>query len=101
MWGCLAKVGFPDHRRTNIGSKTFDTVFIGYAGTFAAYRFMSLSDYSICESRDAEFFERVFPLKSKVDIDSSSTISSNVDFSNTISNEHESMELRRSKRQRV
>lgn len=61
VWGCLAKVGLPDYKKSNIGPKTFDAVFIGYA--HAAYRFMSLSDRSICEYRDAEFFEHVFPLK--------------------------------------
>lgn len=63
VWGCLAKVGFPVHKRSNIGPKTYDTVFIGYAHNSAAYRFLSLDDYSISESRDAEFFEHIFPLK--------------------------------------
>jgi len=31
MGGCLAKVSLPVFKRTNIGSKTFDNVFIGYA----------------------------------------------------------------------
>ena len=63
MWGCLAKVVLPSIKRTNIGPKTFDAVFIGYAQNSAAYRFMSLNDYVISERRDAEFFEHVFPLK--------------------------------------
>jgi len=66
VWGCLAKVALPSHKLTNIGAKTFDAMFIGYAQNSAAYRFMSLSDYSISEYRDAEFFEHVFPLKKKV-----------------------------------
>ena len=41
-------------------------MFIGYAQNSAAYRFMSLNDYSIFEYRDAEFFEHVFPLKKEV-----------------------------------
>ena len=53
--GRLAKVGLPDFKWVNVGSKTFDTVFIGYAQNSVAYRFMSLNDYSICESRAAEF----------------------------------------------
>ena len=65
VWGCLAKVALPSHKRTNIGPKTFDVVFIGYAQNSAAYRFLSLSDHSISEYRDAEFFEHVFPLKKK------------------------------------
>lgn len=33
----------------------------------APYRFICLSDEFICEFRDAEFFEYVFPLKSKIE----------------------------------
>jgi len=65
VWGRLAKVVLPSHKRTNIGPKTFDAVFISYAQNSAAYRFISLSDYSISEYRDAEFFEHVLPLKKK------------------------------------
>jgi len=66
VWGCLAKVALPSHKRSNIGPKTFDAVFIGYAQNSAAYRFMSLSDFSISEYRDVDFFEYVFPLKRNV-----------------------------------
>jgi len=66
MWGCLAKVTLPSHKRSNIGPKTFDAVFIGCVQNNAAYRFMSLSDFSISEYRDADFFEHVFPLKRNV-----------------------------------
>ena len=31
VWGCLAKVAYPEFKKTNIGPKTFDCVFIGYA----------------------------------------------------------------------
>jgi len=31
VWDCLAKVPLPDFKRENIGPKTFDFVFIGYA----------------------------------------------------------------------
>ena len=31
MWGCLAKVALPSHKCSNIGPKTLDAVFIGYA----------------------------------------------------------------------
>ena len=60
--GCLAKVGLPDSKRVNVGSKTFDNIFIIYSQNSAAYRFMCLYDHSIRESRDAEFFEYIFPL---------------------------------------
>jgi len=66
VWGCLAEVALPSYKRTNIGSKTFDAMFIGYAQNSVSYRFMSINDYSISEYRDAEFFEHVFPLKKKV-----------------------------------
>ena len=66
VWGCLAKVALPNHKRSNIGSKTFDAVFICYAQNSVAYRFMSLSDFSISEYSDAAFFELVFPLKKDV-----------------------------------
>jgi len=41
-------------------------MFISYAQNSITYRFMSLNDFSICESRDAEFSEHVFPLKKNV-----------------------------------
>ncbi|CAN1781076.1 hypothetical protein LINPERHAP1_LOCUS15315 [Linum perenne] len=50
------------HKTSNIGPKTFDCVFIGYATNSAAYRFMRLDDRSVCEYRDAEFFEEIFPM---------------------------------------
>ena len=66
VWGCLAKVALPNHKRSNIGSKTFDVVVIGYAQNNATYRFMSLSNFSISKYGDAESFEHVFPLKKDV-----------------------------------
>ena len=62
----MAKVALPSIKRTNIGPKTFDAVFVGYAQNSAAHRFLSLNDYAISEHRDAEFFEHVFPLKRKI-----------------------------------
>ncbi|KAK9035489.1 hypothetical protein V6N11_077528 [Hibiscus sabdariffa] len=47
VWGCLAKVGLPDFKKSTIGSKSVDAVFTGYASNSAAYRFMFLHDYSI------------------------------------------------------
>lgn len=69
MGGCLAKVVIPSFKRDKIGPKTCDSIFIGYAFHSAAYRFLvkdarcSYACVSIVESRDAEFFEHVFPLK--------------------------------------
>ncbi|KAL0555831.1 hypothetical protein IC582_004332 [Cucumis melo] len=63
VWRCLAKVPFPALKKSTVGSKTFDCIFIGYAQNSAAYRFMFLNEKTINESRDAEFFEHVFSLK--------------------------------------
>ncbi|CAH9068398.1 unnamed protein product [Cuscuta epithymum] len=68
VWGCLAKVLLPDPKKRKIGSKTSDCIFIGYAECSAAYRFLVLkSDVLNCntiiETKNAEFFESVFPLK--------------------------------------
>ncbi|TYK01594.1 ty1-copia retrotransposon protein [Cucumis melo var. makuwa] len=38
VWGCLAKVPFPALKKSTVGSKTFDCIFIGYAQNSAAYR---------------------------------------------------------------
>jgi len=107
VWGCLAKVGVPDFKCVNVGSKTSDTVFIGYAQNSVAYRVMSLRDHPICESRDAKNFEHIFSVKINVPSDaqnnastSMSVISHVVPSSNDISNEHEN-ELRKSKRGRI
>jgi len=64
--GVFCKVALPSHKCSNIGPKTFDASFIGYAQNSVAYRFMSLFDFSVSEYRDAEFFVHVFPLKRDV-----------------------------------
>ncbi|KAL0348559.1 UNVERIFIED_CONTAM: Retrovirus-related Pol polyprotein from transposon TNT 1-94 [Sesamum angustifolium] len=98
VWGCLAKVAYPEHRKTNIGTKTFDCAFIGYAQNSAAYRFMSLHDNSICESRDAEFFELIFPLNKELD---NQIASLNKFDSSSNSSMENVVEIRRSKRQKT
>ena len=40
IWGCLAKVLIPLPKRTKLGPKTIDCVFIGFANASAAYRFL-------------------------------------------------------------
>jgi hypothetical protein len=64
--GCLAKVAYSKFKKSNIGPKTFDCAFIGYAQNSATYRFMCLNVNSICESGDVEFFEHVFPLNKTI-----------------------------------
>ena len=57
-------------KRTKLGPKTIDCVFIGFANASAAYRFLvykskvhDIHVNTILESIDAEFFEDVFPYK--------------------------------------
>ena len=70
MWGCLAKVLAPLPKKTKLGVKTMDCIFIGYALNCSAYSFLvhksEISDIHvnmIIESRDFVFFEEVFPYK--------------------------------------
>jgi hypothetical protein len=68
VWRCLAKVMLLDPKKRKLGSKTSDCMFIGYAKNSAAYRFLVLkSDVLDCntivETKNAEFFENVYPLK--------------------------------------
>ncbi len=63
VWGCLEKVGIPEPQREKIGPKTKDSVFIGYAENSAAYRCLVLETNTIVETRDADFFEQIFPMK--------------------------------------
>ena len=71
VWGCLAKVAVPIPKKVKIGPKTVDCVFIGYAHHSSAYRFLihkseifDMHVNTIIESRNASFFEKVFPYKS-------------------------------------
>ena len=40
MWGCLAKVLAPLPKKTKLGARTMDCIFIGYALNSSAYRFL-------------------------------------------------------------
>ena len=78
-------------------------MFIGYAYNSAAYRFLVVkSDVMehniIVESKNADFFEHVFPLKSHVDKIAHVPEIASVDKS--VDNENVEIELRRSKRAR-
>ena len=71
VWGCLAKVAIPIPKRIKIGSNSVDCVFIGYAYDSSAYRFLihksdvpEMNGNTIIESRNAVFFEEIFPYKS-------------------------------------
>ena len=66
-----AKVMLPDPKKRKIRSKTSDCMFIGYASNSVAYRFLVLkSDVLECntviETKNAEFFEHIFPLFEKI-----------------------------------
>ena len=78
VWGCLAKVTVPPPNKVKIGPKTTDCIFIGHAHNIAAYQFLvydpnipDIHKNTIMESRNASFFEDVFPCKSKVQPNSS------------------------------
>ncbi|GJS80735.1 retrovirus-related pol polyprotein from transposon TNT 1-94 [Tanacetum coccineum] len=73
VWGCLAKVAVPTPKAQKIGPKSVDCIFIGYAiGIATAYRFIvhesknpDIQKNTIMESRNASFFENIFPCLSK------------------------------------
>ena len=61
---------FRSPKKVTIGPKSIDCVFIGYAHNSSAYRFLvyksDVSDIhvnTIMESRNATFFEHIFPCK--------------------------------------
>lgn len=81
VWGCLAKVLIPEHKRKKLGPKTVDAIFIGYVINSYAYRFLVIKSEisgidvnTIVEFRDATFFEDVFPMKSGVPQQVSSSV---------------------------
>ncbi|GJU46652.1 zinc finger, CCHC-type containing protein [Tanacetum coccineum] len=70
--GCLAKVVVPTPKAQKIGPKSVDCIFIGYAKKSTAYRFIvhesknpDIQKNTIMESRNASFFENIFPCLSK------------------------------------
>ncbi|KAL0339923.1 UNVERIFIED_CONTAM: Retrovirus-related Pol polyprotein from transposon TNT 1-94 [Sesamum radiatum] len=123
VWGCLAKVLVPEHKRKKLGPKTVDAVFLGYMETSYALRFLVIKSEipgievnTIVEFRDAVFLEDVFPMKtgipSSVSLDDSLASTSipehvekmtNVGVNpNSASLSHEESDIpRRSKRARV
>ena len=72
VWGCLAKVQVPLPKRTKLGPKTIDCIYLGPAMNSAAYRFLvykshvdDIHNQTIMESVEVEFFENIFPFKDK------------------------------------
>ncbi|GKC38507.1 retrovirus-related pol polyprotein from transposon TNT 1-94 [Tanacetum coccineum] len=72
VWGCLAKVAVPTPKAQKIGPKSVDCIFIGYAKNSSDYRFIvhesknpDIQKNTVMESRNASFFEHIFPCLSK------------------------------------
>ncbi|KAL0303159.1 UNVERIFIED_CONTAM: Retrovirus-related Pol polyprotein from transposon TNT 1-94 [Sesamum radiatum] len=123
VWGCLAKVLVPKHKRKKLGPKTVDAVFLGYVETSYALRFLVIKSEisgievnTIVEFHDPVFIEDVFPMKtripSSVSLDDSLASTSILEHVEKITNvgvnpsstslTHEELdEPRRSKRARV
>jgi hypothetical protein len=69
-WGCLAKVNIPIPKKCKIEPKTMDCIFLGYSERNIGYRFLVVKSEvpdmhvdTIMKSRDAIFFENMFPMK--------------------------------------
>ena len=111
VWGCLAKVVVPIPKRTKIGPKTVDCVFIDYAHNSTAYRFLiyksdipDLHVNTIIESRNASFFEEIFPYKSTQELSSlkrNFESTSNTSHDQELMKERNEVELRCSKRAKM
>ena len=104
--GCLAKVQVPLPKRTKLGLKTIDCVFIGYASNSSAYRFIvikyevpDINNNIIMESINVEFFEEIFPFKERCN----EIIKRKIDDSlpRTQHEQRDGVEPRRSKRART
>jgi hypothetical protein len=69
-WDCLAKVNVPINKKRKLGPKIVDCIFIGYAFHIIGYRFLIIKSGvpdmhvgTIMDSRDATFFEDIFPMR--------------------------------------
>ncbi|KAD6119649.1 hypothetical protein E3N88_10920 [Mikania micrantha] len=103
-----AKVVVPPPKVQRIGPKTVDCVFIGYAHHSSAYQFLvydsknpEIHKNTIMESRNASFFEEVFPCLKKELPSSSTPVDEIVHDEDQEQLEAEEVEPRRSKRQRI
>ena len=104
-------MAIPTPKRIKIGSKSVDCVFIGYAHNSSAYQFLihksdipDMNANTIIESRNAVFFQEIFPYKST---QISSSLKKNFESTSSTSHDQELMEerdeveLRRSKRAKI
>jgi hypothetical protein len=69
-WGCLANVNVPINKKRKLGPKTIDCIFIDYAFHNIGYSFLIIKSRvldmhvgTIMDSRDATFFEDIFPMR--------------------------------------
>ena len=104
----LLKWQFLPPKKVKIVPKTADCIFIGYAHISNAYWFLvHESDITyihknmIMESRNASFFEDVFPCNSKEESGSSKQMLETIDENSQGQNKDGEVEPRRSKRARV
>ena len=108
VWGCLAKVAVPPPKKVRIGPITIDCIFIGYAHNSAAYRFLiyesnipDIHQNTIMESRNASFYEDVFPYGSKEKPSSSERVLETIHENSQDEDTDGEVEPRRSKRARI
>ena len=90
--------GVPIPKRIKIESKLVDCVFIGYAHNSSAYQFLihksdvpDMNVNKIIKSRNAVFFEEIFPYKST---QVSSSLKRNFESTSSTSHDQELMEER-------
>jgi hypothetical protein len=69
IWGYLAKVNMPINKKCNLGPKTVDFIFLGYAYDSIAYRFLVIKSVvldvyvnTFLECRDVTFLDNIFPI---------------------------------------
>ena len=108
MYGYLAKVAVPTPKKTKLGPKIIDCIFIGYADNSSAYRFLihksevlDMHENTIIESRNADFFEDVFPKKDRHETSSIKRTYDTTTSSNQDNEDKDNEETRRSKRVRT
>jgi hypothetical protein len=104
----LKKVVVLIPKKIKIGPKTIDCVFIGYAHNSSAYRFLIhkfdisyMHENRIIESRNASFFEEIFPYKPTQETNSlkrNLESKSSTSYDQELMEEKNEVEPRRSKR---
>jgi hypothetical protein len=93
-WGCLAKVSVPITKKRKLAPNTVDCVFLGYAFHNVGYRFLIVKSGvpdmhvgTIMQSRDAKFFENVFPMRDETSSSRQEMIEEDISTESTVHNE--------------